>query len=168
MRKPSALGPCLCGFGMNERQFGARLTADGASFGCGRRRRSVSICCWQTQAMQRGKDGWFLSMCLAQRPAPVQIPDRRRDRCTRPGFGISADDVSGPAKSSITQAIHGGLALAWTSVARNRRDGSPCRHLTQEGTYRAMIGKLDHLVESGITALELMPLADSPARATGL
>ena len=31
---------------------------------------------------------------------------------------------------------------------------------TREGTYRAMIDKLDHLVETGITALELMPLAD--------
>jgi malto-oligosyltrehalose trehalohydrolase len=31
---------------------------------------------------------------------------------------------------------------------------------TAEGTYRAMTGKLDHLVDSGITALELMPLAD--------
>jgi maltooligosyltrehalose trehalohydrolase len=34
------------------------------------------------------------------------------------------------------------------------------RTFTLEGTYRAMIGKLDHLVASGITALELMPLAD--------
>jgi maltooligosyltrehalose trehalohydrolase len=31
---------------------------------------------------------------------------------------------------------------------------------TREGSYRAMIGKLDHLVDTGITALELMPLAD--------
>ena len=31
---------------------------------------------------------------------------------------------------------------------------------TPEGSYRAMIDKLDHLVETGITALELMPLAD--------
>jgi maltooligosyltrehalose trehalohydrolase len=31
---------------------------------------------------------------------------------------------------------------------------------TKEGTYRGMIEKLDHLVETGITALELMPLAD--------
>ncbi len=31
---------------------------------------------------------------------------------------------------------------------------------TPEGTYRAMIDELDHLVETGITALELMPLAD--------
>ena len=31
---------------------------------------------------------------------------------------------------------------------------------TKEGSYRAMIDRLDHLVETGITALELMPLAD--------
>ena len=36
---------------------------------------------------------------------------------------------------------------------------------TPEGTYRAMIGKLDHLVECGITALELMPLADFAGQA---
>ena len=29
---PPAHGACLCGFGMNERQFGARLTSDGTSF----------------------------------------------------------------------------------------------------------------------------------------
>ena len=31
---------------------------------------------------------------------------------------------------------------------------------TPQGSYRAIIDKLDHLVETGITALELMPLAD--------
>ena len=31
---------------------------------------------------------------------------------------------------------------------------------TQDGSYRGMIEKLDHLVQTGITALELMPLAD--------
>ena len=35
---------------------------------------------------------------------------------------------------------------------------------TPEGTYRAMIDKLDHLVATGITALELMPLADFAGR----
>lgn len=35
---------------------------------------------------------------------------------------------------------------------------------TAEGTFRAMIDRLDHLVETGITALELMPLADFPGR----
>jgi malto-oligosyltrehalose trehalohydrolase len=31
---------------------------------------------------------------------------------------------------------------------------------THEGTFRAAIGKLDHLVEIGVTAIELMPVAD--------
>ena len=35
---------------------------------------------------------------------------------------------------------------------------------TAEGTYRAMTTKLDHLANTGITALELMPLADFPGR----
>ena len=35
---------------------------------------------------------------------------------------------------------------------------------TSAGTFRAMIEKLDHLSTTGITALELMPLADFPGR----
>jgi len=35
---------------------------------------------------------------------------------------------------------------------------------TPGGTYRAMIEKLDHLANTGITALELMPLSDFPDR----
>ena len=34
--------------------------------------------------------------------------------------------------------------------------------LRPEGTFQAAIGRLDHLVELGVTALELMPLADFP------
>ena len=33
-----------------------------------------------------------------------------------------------------------------------------------EGTFRAAIDKLDHLAETGITALELMPVADFAGR----
>jgi maltooligosyltrehalose trehalohydrolase len=35
---------------------------------------------------------------------------------------------------------------------------------TREGTFRAAIGKLDHLVATGITAIEMMPVADFPGR----
>lgn len=35
---------------------------------------------------------------------------------------------------------------------------------TPAGTYRAAIGKLDHLVDLGVTAIELMPVADFPGR----
>jgi maltooligosyltrehalose trehalohydrolase len=35
---------------------------------------------------------------------------------------------------------------------------------TPEGTFRSIIDKLDHIVATGITAIELMPLADFPGR----
>jgi malto-oligosyltrehalose trehalohydrolase len=35
---------------------------------------------------------------------------------------------------------------------------------TPEGTFAAAIGKLDHLVELGVTAIELMPIGDFPGR----
>jgi maltooligosyltrehalose trehalohydrolase len=35
---------------------------------------------------------------------------------------------------------------------------------TPAGTFGAMIERLDHLAEAGITALELMPIADFPGR----
>jgi malto-oligosyltrehalose trehalohydrolase len=35
---------------------------------------------------------------------------------------------------------------------------------TPEGSFRAVIDKLDHLVELGVTAIELMPVADFPGR----
>jgi len=74
----------------------------------------------------------------------------------RPGFGAFSAGMTflAPAKFyqitpsySWARPSHHGRG---TSVARNRRDGSPCRHL-HPGRYLppAMIGKLDHLVESG-------------------
>ena len=35
---------------------------------------------------------------------------------------------------------------------------------TEEGTFRAAIGRLDHLARLGVTALEIMPVADFPGR----
>ena len=35
---------------------------------------------------------------------------------------------------------------------------------TPDGTFRAVIDKLDHLAATGITAIELMPVADFPGR----
>ncbi|HWY24890.1 MAG TPA: malto-oligosyltrehalose trehalohydrolase, partial [Nevskia sp.] len=35
---------------------------------------------------------------------------------------------------------------------------------TPEGTFRAAIGKLDHLVALGVTAIEMMPIGDFPGR----
>jgi 1,4-alpha-glucan branching enzyme len=35
---------------------------------------------------------------------------------------------------------------------------------TEEGTFRAIVGKLDHLVALGVMAIQLMPVADFPGK----
>ena len=82
-----------------------------------------------------------------------------------PASAFQPDDVFGPSE------VIDHDAFAWR--ARDWR-GRPWEEtvliethvgtFTAEGTYRAMIDKLDHLVATGITALELMPLADFAGR----
>ena len=87
----------------------------------------------------------------------VLVPD--------PAARFQPGDVHGPSE------VVDPLAYAW-------RDGGwaglPPERLvfyelhvgtfTPEGTYAAVAAKLDHLVSLGVTALELMPLADFPGR----
>jgi maltooligosyltrehalose trehalohydrolase len=148
---------------MNARSFGARLTPDGASFRLwAPAAKRVDLLLEQSQPMQRGEDGWFsadISGVTAgarykfRIDEEIDVPD--------PASAFQPDDIFGPSE------IIDHSAYQWRG--RNWR-GRPWQEtvlvethvgtFTQEGTYRAMIGKLDHLVETGITALELMPLAD--------
>ena len=92
----SALGPCLCGFGMNERQFGATLTADGAAFRLWAPAANASTCCSKSR-----------TRCGAVKPAVspprsrckgrrmLQIPDRRRHRRARSRFRVPARERLG-------------------------------------------------------------------------
>jgi len=148
---------------MNERQFGARLTADGASFRLwAPAAKRVDLLLAKPQAMQRGEDGWFSADVPGAKAGArykfriddeIDVPD--------PASAFQPDDVSGPSEV-IDHASYSWRASHWRgrpwheTVVTEAHVGT----FTQEGTYRAMIGKLDHLVESGITALELMPLAD--------
>jgi maltooligosyltrehalose trehalohydrolase len=148
---------------MNERQFGARLTADGASFRLwAPAAKRVDLLLEKPQAMQRGEDGWFSADVPGAKAGArykfriddeIDVPD--------PASAFQPDDVSGPSEV-IDHASYPWRAPRWRgrpwheAVVTEAHVGT----FTKEGTYRAMIGKLDHLVESGITALELMPLAD--------
>ena len=79
-----------------------------------------------------------------------------------PASAFQPGDVSGPSEVIDHASCHRWRAADWRgrpwqeTVAIETHVGT----FTPEGTYRAMIGKLDHLVATGITALELMPLAD--------
>jgi maltooligosyltrehalose trehalohydrolase len=148
---------------MNERQFGTRLTADGASFRLwAPAAQRVDLLLEKSHAMRRGEDGWF----SADVPG-VQAGTRYKFRIDDdidvpdPASAFQPDDVSGPSEV-IDQTNYPWRAPDWRgrpwpeTVLIEAHVGT----FTEEGTYRAMIGKLDHLMASGITALELMPLAD--------
>jgi maltooligosyltrehalose trehalohydrolase len=149
---------------MNGRQFGATLTADGATFRlwAPAAKRVDVLLDDKPHALRRGDDGWF-SVNLAAIKAgalyklridhKVDIPD--------PASAFQPRDVAGPSEV-IDHNTYQWRAQDWRgrpwkeTVLIETHVGT----FTPEGTYRAMIDKLDHLAATGFTALELMPLAD--------
>jgi maltooligosyltrehalose trehalohydrolase len=148
---------------MNERQFGATLTADGTSFRLwAPAAKRVDLLVEKPQPMQPGNDGWFSAQIKGLRggtrykfriDGEVDVPD--------PASAFQPDDVNGPSEV-IDHSSYQWRAAEWRgrpwhdTVLIETHVGT----FTEQGTYRAMIDKLDHLVSTGITALELMPLAD--------
>jgi malto-oligosyltrehalose trehalohydrolase len=117
-------------------------------------------------AMDRATDGWHEWIAKRARPGTryrfrlpdgLEVPD--------PASRYQPEDVHGPSEIVDTASWH------WSGTAWH---GRPWReavmyelHLgafTREGTFRSAIGKLDHLVELGVTAIEIMPIADFPGR----
>ena len=112
--------------------------------------------------MKRGEDGWFTADIAGVKAGArykfriddeIDVPD--------PASAFQPDDVFGPSEV-IDHEAYPWRATNWRgrpwqeAVIVEAHVGT----FTQEGTYRAMIDRLDHLAETGITALELMPLAD--------
>jgi maltooligosyltrehalose trehalohydrolase len=147
---------------MNE-QFGARLTADGACFRLwAPAAQHVEVLLDTPHPLRRGDDGWYAAEISGVRAGArykfriddeVDVPD--------PASLYQPEDVSGPSEV-IDHDAYQWRARDWRgrpwqeTVLIETHVGT----FTPEGTFRAMIEKLDHLAECGITALELMPLAD--------
>jgi malto-oligosyltrehalose trehalohydrolase len=148
---------------MNERQFGARLTADGASFRLwAPAAKRVDLLLQKPQPMRRGEDGWFFTDIPGAKAGAlykfriddeIDVPD--------PASAFQPHDVSGPSQL-IDHAAYQWRASDWRGRPWHEAAviETHVGTFTKQGTYRAMIGKLDHLTATGITALELMPLAD--------
>ena len=147
--------------------FGAKLTTAGASFRLwAPAAKRVDLQLDKSYPVQRGEDGWF-SIEIADVKAgslytfriddEIDVPD--------PASAFQPNDVAGPSEL-IDHASHRWRAREWhgrpwhETVLIETHVGT----FTPEGTFRAMIDKLDHLVATGITALELMPLADFPGQ----
>lgn len=161
---------------MHEMPFGASVLADGSvrfrlwapAVG------GVELCCANAEgedsrtAMSPLEDGWF-QLELAQAQAMPGMRYRYRI-----DGGLNVPD---PASRANPDDVHGysqvvdGAAFEWQDGGWNGRPWHSAviyeLHLgcfTREGTYTAAIERLDYLVELGISAIELMPVADFPGR----
>jgi maltooligosyltrehalose trehalohydrolase len=148
---------------MNERHFGARLTGEGTSFRLwAPSAKRVDLLLDRPYPLTSGKHGWFETHVPGVKAGTryrfridgeIDVPD--------PASGFQPEDVFGPSEvidhASYTWRANGWRGRPWhETVLLEAHVGT----FTPQGTYRAMIDKLDHLVESGITALEFLPLAD--------
>lgn len=110
-------------------------------------------------------DGWFeLHVTEAKPGTRYRFRIDTEIDIADPGSHFQPEDVAGP--SEVIDERFDWKAKDWKgrpwheAVFLESHVGT----FTKEGTYRAMIDSLDHLVETGITALELMPVADFPGR----
>jgi maltooligosyltrehalose trehalohydrolase len=148
---------------MKERQFGARVTPDGTSFRFwAPAAQHVELLLQSPQPMRRSDDGWF-SLDVAGVGAGAHYKFRIDDEIDvpDPASAFQPDDIFGPSEV-IDHSGYRWRARDWRgrpwqeAVLMETHVGT----FTPEGSYRAMMERLDHLVRTGITALELMPLAD--------
>jgi maltooligosyltrehalose trehalohydrolase len=152
---------------MNGASFGPLLTATGTIFRLwAPAARRVDVVLDRAHPLRREDDGWFRAEIEGVK-AGAHYRFRIDDRIdvSDPASAFQPHDVAGPSEV-IDHSAYPWRAQHWRgrhwaeTVLIETHVGA----FTPEGTYQAMIEKLDHLVGTGITALELMPLADFPGR----
>jgi malto-oligosyltrehalose trehalohydrolase len=114
--------------------------------------------------MWRGEDGWRAADHARSAPGTryrFRLPDGRL--VPDPASRFQPGDVHGPSE------VIDPAAFAWTDAGWTGRPWHEAvlyeLHVgtfTPEGSFRAAIGKLDHLADLGVTALEIMPVGDFP------
>ncbi|MBN9012647.1 MAG: malto-oligosyltrehalose trehalohydrolase, partial [Rhizobiales bacterium] len=141
--------------------FGASLGRDGVTFRLwAPAAKRVNVMLDTPHDMQRLDNGWFAATVAVATAGSryrfriddeVQIPD--------PASCYQPEGVFGPSEV-IDHTTYRWRATEWRgrpweeAIVLEAHVGT----FTAAGTYRAMVEKLDHLVATGITALELMPL----------
>ena len=144
--------------------FGAELRADGTAFRlwAPSQPRAAVIVDGAERAMEPRAGGWF------EREVPG-VPAGARYQFAFPGIDLRVPD---PASRFQPDGVHGPSevidprAYAWHDAAWHGRPWHETvlyeLHVgtfTPEGTYAAAAQRLDDLVQLGVTAVELMPLA---------
>lgn len=146
-------------------RFGPRLTEDGVQFRLwAPDAKSVELVTDDAQRMNP-RDGWFsLDVPGARAGTRYQFRIDGELTIADPASRFQPDDVNGP--SEVIDQAYDWQCADWKgrpwedAVFLELHTGT----FTPDGTFRAAIEKLDHVVRSGITAIELMPVADFPGR----
>ena len=120
----------------------------------------------QTLPLRQTADGWHELRTDAAVPGTLYrfvLPDGTR--VSDPASRFQPDDVHGPSEV-VDPAFYRWRDAAWAgrpwheTVLYELHIGS----FTPEGTFRAAIERLDHLEALGVTAIEIMPIADFPGQ----
>jgi maltooligosyltrehalose trehalohydrolase len=152
---------------MTAQTFGPQLTRDGTRFRLwAPAAKRVDLLLDQAHPMVRDDKGWY-SAEIADARAGAHYKFRIDDELDvpDPASAFQPDDVFGPCEV-IDHAAYSWRATDWRGRAWHEAVilAALVGTFTPQGTSRGMIDKLDHLVTTGITALELMPLADFAGR----
>ena len=143
-------------------QFGPLLTPNEVTFRLwAPGAKEVALLTDRRHAMQPTGDGWFSSSVAGLRPSAryqfriddeLDVPD--------PASRFQPDDVHGP--SEVIDQTYQWQTKNWTgrpwheSIFLELHVGT----FSPQGTYAGVAAKLDHVAETGFTAIELMPVAD--------
>ena len=151
-----------------EMKFGTQMTPDGVRFRLWAPlvpSVELEVDGWSLP-MQKDVRGWYEvevpgvshgSRYMFYLPDGKKVPD--------PASRYQPEDVDGPSE------VVDPLVFEWTDLGWRGRPWEECvfyeLHIgtfTPEGTFRAAADKLEYLAELGITALQIMPLADFAGR----
>ncbi len=116
--------------------------------------------------MKRSDDGWFTAgvrglpsgaLYRFRIDNELEIPD--------PASAFQPADVDGPSQI-VDHAAYRWRATDWRGRPWHETVLLECHvgTFSPEGTWRGLIDRLDHIADTGITAIELMPIADFPGR----
>jgi malto-oligosyltrehalose trehalohydrolase len=143
--------------------FGAAMTPDGVTFRLwAPAAKQVDLVLDRARPMQAHSDGWYETSIAGLRAGALykyridgelEVPD--------PASHFQPEDVAGPsevvAHDQFTWRTRAWQGRPWAeAVILEVHVGT----FTSEGTFQAAIERLDALVDAGITAIELMPIAD--------
>ena len=114
--------------------------------------------------MARSADGWFEAERHVRRRRALSLPLPDGTCVPDPASRAQAGDVHGAERRGRSARLRAGAtAMARTAVGRGRDLRAARRHCS--AAFAGVARELPRLAELGVTAVELMPIAEFPGRA---